>query len=55
MSAAIRKMIAEREAREAKTMAFLLELAEREGDSPFAVGLTGAEYAAYGQGHEEIP
>ena len=55
MSAAIRKMIAEQEAREAKTRAFLIELAEREGDSPFAVGLTGAEYAAYGQGHEEIP
>lgn len=40
--------------RQARVRKFLREQTAIEGD-PVLAGLTGAEYAAYGQDHEDIP
>lgn len=57
MSAAIRRMIAKQAIQDERIRQLIYDMAEAEGDSPVAVCLTGAEYAAYGkeESFEDIP
>ena len=57
MSAAIRRMIAQQAVQDDRIRQLIYDMAEAEGDSPAAVCLTGAEYAAYvsNESHDDIP
>ena len=57
MSAAIRRMVAKQAIQEERIKQLIYDMAETEGDSPAAVCLTGAEYAAYvsNESHDDIP
>lgn len=57
MSAAIRRMIAKQAIQDERIRQLIYDMAEAEGESPAAVCLTGAEYAAYGreESFEDIP